>query len=451
MPNVVTYFPGSIDVYDKAFNWVGTIGNPISITGTVVFNGLSMFHVEVSASDPIVSDLLEHGARVTMVYRDAQLFSGMITQVTGSLTRNGSVTIELQSDWRLLQNTLAWIRPAGALEPTALSVKNVDNVNALGQSWLPGGSTTQGTSGTVIGQVGYYQWASSVVYAETAIKTLITENLVTRLGRPVTVATDLNRGGDIKTPGLLPEIRFARLEDIALKILSYDGIGLKLEQATRATTITADVFTPGVWDMPLTVDSGVVSGGSWSVMSPTATRIVLGGAGDLAARHFVAANDATGLEAEYNDVIELFRDATSSSDLEWPELLDDSQQVPKYYELRSDVTADQKTKYRNSLTQAGRLALGEGVPKTGINAQLSETEAFHFGGSDGVQLGDLVTIQGITGELYTDRITECSFSFGNGVFEVTPVVGTRTDDPNKQLAQAIATLATAQRRISKDR
>ena len=362
MPNVVTYFPGSIDVYDKAFNWVGTIGNPISITGTVVFNGLSIFNVEVSASDPIVSDLLEHGARVTMVYRDAQLFSGMITQVSGSLTRNGSVTIELQSDWRLLQNTLAWIRPAGALEPTALSVKNVDNVNALGQSWLPGGSTTQGTSGTVIGQVGYYQWSPSVVYAETAIKTLITENLVTRLGRPVTVATDLNRGGDIKTPGLLPEIRFARLEDIALKILSYDGIGLKLEQATRTNTITADVFEPGVWDMPLTVDSGVVSGGSWSVMSPTATRIVLGGAGDLAARHFVAANDASGLEAEYNDVIELFRDATSSSDLEWPELLDDSQQVPKYYELRSDVSAALKTKYRNSLTQAGLLALGEGEP-----------------------------------------------------------------------------------------
>jgi hypothetical protein len=448
---VVTYFPGSIDVYTKDFVWVGNIGNPISINGTVVFNGLSTFTVEVSASDPIVSDLLEYGARVTMVYRDAQLFSGMITEVSGALVRNGSITVTLMSDWRLLQNTLAWIAPTQALEPTALSVKNVANVNALGQAHLPGGSTTQGTSGSVIGQVGYYQWSPSVVYAETALKTLITENLVTRLARPVTVAADLNRGGDIKTPGLLPEVRMARLEDVCQRILSLDGLGLKLEQATRTSTITADVFEPGVWDMPLTVDSGVVAGGSWSVMSPTTTRIVLGGAGELAARHFVGALDATGLEAEWGDVVEVFRDATSASDLEWPENLDDSQQVPKYYELRSDVAAGLKTKYRASLVAAGKLGLEEGLPKFGINAQLSETEAFHFGGSDGVQLGDLVTIQGVTGALYTDRITECSFNFGNGVFEVIPVVGIRTDDPDRQLAQAIATLATAQRRISKDR
>lgn len=449
--SLVTYFPGSIDVYTKNFEWVGTIGNPIAINGTVVFNGLSTFTIEVSATDPIVSDLLEYGARITMVYRDAQLFSGMITEVSGSLVRNGSITVTLNSDWRLLQNTLAWIRPAGALEPTAISVKNVDNVNALGQAWLPGGSTTQGTSGTVIGQVGYYQWASSVVYAETALKTLITENLVTRLGRPVTVAADLNRGGDIKTPGLLPEVRMARLDDVCTRILDLDGLGLKLEQATRTSTITADVFEPGVWDMPLTVDSGVVSGGSWSVMAPTGTRVVLGGAGDLAARHFVSALDGTGLEAEWGDVVEIFRDATSASDLEWPENLDDSQQVPKYYELRSDVSAALKAKYRASLVAAGSLGLAEGTPKFGVNAQLSETEAFHFGGSDGIQLGDLVTIQGVTGALYTDRITECSFNFGNGVFEVIPVVGIRTDDPDRQLAQAIATLATAQRRISKDR
>jgi hypothetical protein len=449
--SVITYFPGSIDVYTKDFEWVGRVTNPISIYGAAVFNGLSSFTIEVSATDPIVSDLVAYGARVTMIYRDAQLFSGMITNVSGALANNGSITVTLMSDWRILTNTLAWIAPTQALEPTALSVKNVANIAALGQAHLPGGSTTQGTSGSVIGQVGYYQWSPSVVYAETAIKTLITENLVTRLGRPVTVATDLNRGGDIKTPGLLPEIRFASLEDVCNRILALDGLGLKIEQVTRESTITADVYVPAVWDMPLTVDSGVVAGGSWNVKAPTATRVVLGGAGELAARHFVGANDTTGLEAEWGDLIEVFRDATSASDIEWPEGLDDSQQVPKYYELRSDVSAALKAKYRASLVAAGQLGLDAGVPLFGVSAMLSETESFHFGGSDGVQLGDQVTIKSQSGAVYTDRITQATFAFGNGQFEVTPIVGTRTDDPDKQLAQAIANLAAAQRRISKDR
>lgn len=449
----ITYFPGAIDVYDKSFTWIGRIGNPISIRGSVVFNGLSTFTIEISADDRLVPDLIEYGARITMIYKDAQLFSGMITGVTGSLLSSGSVFLELQSDWRILQNTVALVRPLNQIEATTISVKNNDDPTAQAQAWLPGGASTQGTSGTTIGQVGYYQWASSVQYAETAIKTLISENVVTRLGRPVTVATDLGRGGDIKAAGKLPLIRMNRLDDVCLEILSFDGIGLKLEQATRDDTITVDVYTPDVWDMPLTVSSGVVVGGSWSIQSPTVTRAILGAPGDLADRHFI--NYTTGssaLETEWGDLVEIFRDATSSADLIYPEgVTVEELKVAKYYELRTDVSTAQKTTYRNSLNAAGAKALAEGAAKFGITAELAETETFTFGGTTGVQLGDTVTVEGLGGTLYQDIITECRFDFGDQQFTVTPIVGKRVDDPNVQIANAITTLANSQRRISTDR
>lgn len=450
--DVVTYFPGRIDVYANDFTWVGTIGNPISITGSAVFNGLSVFQVELSADDPIISDLVEPGARVTMIYRDADLFSGVVTAIQGSILRNGSITVTLESDWRILTNTLAFIRPANQVEATAISVKNTTNPAAEAQAWLPGGASTQGTSGTTIGQTGYYYWDPSVVYAETAIKTLITENAVTRLGRPITVAPDLLRGGDIKTPGLLPLLRLETLEAASKMILALDGLGLTIQQVPRSTTITADVFVPGVWDMPLTADSGVIAEGSWSFKAPTMTRAFLGGPGDIADRYFKSFTDTTGLEAEYNDIVEVFQDASSGADIIWPEgLTVEELKVAKYYLLRTDVSPADKARFSASIAAVASQSLAEGLPKYGINATLSETDTFHFGGSDGIQLGDTVTIKSITGELFTEQITQADFEFGNGTFNVTPILGHVENDPNQQLAQTIAQLARAQRRISKDR
>lgn len=449
---LVTYFPGRIDVYTNDFTWVGTIGNPISITGSAVFNGLSVFEIELSADDPIISDLIEPGARVTMIYRDADLFSGVVTAIQGSILRNGSITVTLESDWRILTNTLAYIRPGNQVEATAISVKNNTNPAAEAQAWLPGGAATQGTSGTTIGQTGYYYWNPSVVYAETAIKTLITENAVTRLGRPMTVATDLLRGGDIKTPGLLPTLRLETLESACRMILDLDGLGLQVQQVPRESTITVDVWEPGVWDMPLTADSGIIAEGSWSFKAPTMTRAFLGGPGDMADRYFKSFTDTTGLEAEYNDIVEVFQDASSGADIIWPEgITDEEDKVAKYYLLRGDVSTDNKTAFTNSIAAVARESLLEGVPRYGINATLSETETFHFGGSDGIQLGDTVTVKSITGDLFTEQITQCDFEFGNGTFKVTPVLGHVENDPNTQLANTIAHLARAQRRISKDR
>lgn len=445
--------PFIIDVYDNAFNWLGRVANPETVEGSVRFNASSVFTITIGATDPMFTEIINWGARVTIIYRDVPLFSGVITLVEGSLLQTGSVSFTIESDWRILQNTLAWVRPDNSLEASTISVKNQDHATDQAQAYLLGGAATQGTSGTTIGQTGYYSWPSSVIYSETALKHIIEVNAKTRLGRPLTIATDLNRGGDIKTAGKLPGIRFDRLEDTCLEILSFDGLGLKLQQAPRASTITVDVYVPTVWDMPLTTDSGVVVDGSWSVKYPTATRVILGGPGELADRVFKGYVDSTGLEAQYGDIVERFRDATSSADMIWPELtaLQADLQVPKYYALRSEVSTANKTTFANSMAASAKIALDEGLPTAGITATLSETETFHFGGTDGIQLGDTVQVQGLTGLLYTEIITEAEFVYTPDEFTVRPIVGVRSDDPTYELAQTIQKIATAQRRLSKDR
>lgn len=443
--------PFEIDVYTNSFEWVGRIGNPESVVGSVLYNGLSVMTITIDATDPMLTDVIAWGARVTIQYRDAALFSGVITQLEGSLLQNGSVSFTCESDWRVLDNTLAWIRPANQLTATTISVKNETHTTAEAQAWLLGGAATQGTSGTTIGQTGYYAWASDVVYSETALKRLIKENVKDRLGRPVTIATDLNRGGDIKTAGKLPTIRFNRLSDACLEILSFDGLGLTLMQAERGTTINVDVYEPAVWDMPLTASSGVVVSGSWAVKHPTITRAIMGSVGDLADRDFRQVLDSSGLEAQYGDIIERFRDGSSSADVIYPEVFNDDLKVGKYYALDSSIPLADRNKYVASVTQAGEQALLEGLPTAGISAILAETETFHFGGTDGIQLGDEVQVEGLTGLLYTEQVTEAQFTYTSSEFTVTPIIGKREDDPDTQLAKAIAQLAQAQRRLSKDR
>jgi len=112
------------------------------------------------------------------------------------------------------------------------------------------------------------------------------------------------------------------------------------------------------------------------------------------------------------------------------------------------VSAVDKAIFSTYLDAAGAKALAEGSPTSGLSLELSETEVFHFGGTDGIQLGDTITATS-RGLSFTDRITEATLSWdATDGLTVTPRVGTKTDDPDRQLAEAIASLARAQIRLS---
>lgn len=439
--------PLTCDVYDKTMRWQGRITDPVSIAGSVRANALGAFEYRIRATDPMAEDILRKGTRISMSYLGQPLMSGMVRAKQGSLLASGDLVFQLQDDWRWLVNTLALVNPGNVLMPTSLSATTAAG---WAQASLPGGSGDAGADGTIQGQSGFYQWAGTISTAEGAIKRIIADNLRDRLGRNVTIKPNLSRGGDAAAAGMLPIVRNSNVAEAVQALLDWSGLVLKLIQRPGTETVEVDVYEPSVWAAPLTVASGIVPDGLWTMAPPLATRALVGGPGEGPARAFWEERDTGTLEADYGDIIEVFRDATGA-DLKWPSTLADTYRVAKYYLLRPEVSAAAKTALSNYLAAAGRKGLGEGKATTSVSATLSETETFHFGGVDGIQLGDLVNVTSATGSVFVERITEASFTLAADGFSVQPILGDKTGSTDRKLATAIAKLAASQRKLSASR
>lgn len=438
-----------ISIYDKTLGLVGRIANPKTVSGSLILNGLSIITIGVEASDPNQQWLTQPGCRVALTYRGLREFSGMVDLESGVILLNGVVTFTIKGDWRVLQDTLAFVNPANGLAAT--SVSSTDT-SAMGQATLPGGASTAGADGTIDGQSGTYVWPADV--AETNIKAVISANFTRGTMpaiRPFTVAPNQGRGGNARTAGVLPEVRMDTLEVAVTPILAWSRLVLEIVQQKDATTIGIDVRAPGNWAADLTVTSGVVTDGSYSKQAPSATRAIVGGPGDGPARAYIEVDDATGLEAAYGYGIEVFRDG-SSAGLTWPSTLNAAYQVPKYLRFRTEVVQAVKDAFNASMVAVGQAGLTAGLPTTSINAKLAETESFHFGGLDGVRLGDYLTIKTEGGVRFGNYVTEAQFDLAeSGEFTVTTILGQVTDDTTRTMATAISNLAKANRKLSTSR
>lgn len=173
---------------------------------------------------------------------------------------------------------------------------------------------------------------------------------------------------------------------------------------------------------------------------------MIAGNGTTAARRY-AGVEGPGLltpdEVDYNDVIEVFREA-NSYDLQWPDGLADDLKVAKYYKYQ--VAAAEYARlvaYDNQQINEGLLA---GALKSTLDLTLSETESFHYGGPDGIQLGDTISML-IEGQTFTNQVTEAQMDLtrDNGLV-ISPLIGQHDDDPDVQLAQAVANLSRALRK-----
>ncbi|HEY8588656.1 MAG TPA: hypothetical protein VIL55_03780, partial [Naasia sp.] len=390
------------------------------------FNRLETGDFTIDADDPLRVFLDAPGARVRCLYGDEQQVSGPVQFVEGSLTPDGEVTYSVEGDWRLLQNTLVWVLPDGNLTPVSLS------------------DEAQGIGGRA-----HYIFPLGVDSAEHVIKHLITVNAVTRLGRPVTVLPNLNRGGNARAAGMLPEARFSTLEEAVADVLAWSGLGLRIWHDGVTPGLLVDVYEPTVWGVPLSVESGVIEpDGKFSTAAPDATRLILGGPGEESARIFWSVAD-TALEDEWSDVVEVFRDATGAQ-LEWPDGLAQEEQIPRTFLHRPDVPQAAKNDLIGYLNAAGRKGLEEGAPTAGLSLQLAETETFHYGGPTGVHLGDVLPVT-VSGVPFQDHITEVTIAWGPEGCTVTPQLGQRTDDPDEQLAEDLARVQANQRRAAAER
>lgn len=464
----MTDSPFRIDLFDKTRVWQGRLGNPVAVDGSVKCNALGNFQIRVAADDPMATFLLAKGARASMSYLPATergngsttfspLMSGMVRTNQGSVLSNGDIVFQLQDDWRDLINTIAWVAP---FQPIAPTVVDAIDPNGLAQATLPGGGSDAGPNGQTQGQYGYYLWPDGsaasggvlVQYAEDAIKDIVNNNFF-RLGRPVTVAPALHRGGDARAAGILPMVRMTNLAEAIQPLLDWSGLVLTMFMpfglGTPQKTLL-DVRVPATWPAPLTVGSGIIQDGSWSTSAPNATRSIVGGPGEDVARAFWRVLDTSGLEADYGDIIEVFRDAAGAS-LTWPTAVTELFKIAKYFLLRAEPDPADQAQFMAYLNAAGNAGLSDGAPQAAASVSLSETQTFYFGGAAGVQLGDYATVQTAAGALFTERITEAQFSLTKDGFTVTPILGNATDDPMQTLANAVAALAASQRRVSTSR
>lgn len=370
--------PFTIKIYDKDFNFKCFVGDPISLVVTPRFNETGTGVIVVETDHHSVPFMIADGARIVLELRGAFLMSGKIHRRDAEgPSIDGTMTVYFKDDFRLMHNILGYPVPGNALTAQTSEYR-----------------TYTGT-------------------AETILKTAVTENMVTRLGLPVSVATNQGRGGTV-TDGV--KLRFHPLYERMFPAIENAGIGVTFRQS--GNQIVCDCFVPPVFGQPLTEDSGVVQGWSWSSIDPTATHVVAGGAGEAVARTFRDVTD-TALQSAHNDIIELFQDARDA-----------------------DTAAITSTRAQEGLA--------ENAPKSGFSIQLSETEHFQYG-KDGLVVGAQVTV-GIGLVTRTDILRECTLSYTRDEGLVTtPTVGDIQDSPDRTIANFLARLkkGIADLRVSK--
>lgn len=264
--------PFVLTVYDKTFTRKGWIGAPVSVEAHVRHNALSHATITVDADHPRVVDLVQPGARMTLDYDDGFLMSGRVGTIEGKGPRmQSTVTVTIESDFRLLSRLLGWPNPLGAV-------------------------TEQGADTAYDTKTGP---------AETVFKWFVTRN-AGRSTPPITVAADSARGNTITV-----SMRMHQLADRLLPVIDQAGIGVDVRQ--QGAGLTVYCYQPVVRPQVLSEATGIVTDWSWTATAPAATDVVVGGQGEGTAREFLLVNDPA-RRAEWAESIEVFRDARDTED-----------------------------------------------------------------------------------------------------------------------------------------
>lgn len=362
--------PFRIDIYDKDCQWKAPLGDLKSIAGTVRHNAISEATVSVSAKHHRADLLGAPGARLGIKFRGEPLMTGPIREPSGAGPGvAGDLVYAVQSDFRILHNVLGWPSPSKSL-------------------------TQQGDDGV------YYTIGRQP--AETVLKDAVTRNAVERLGFPLTVAPDLGRGAVMDA-----SFRMHPLYDRLFPAVDTAGLGVSVTMV--AGGLVLDVYVPSVYPNVLTEQSRVIQKWAFSGTGPAATRVVIGGQGQGDLRVFEAVTDP-GLENDWGDIIEVFRDARDTAD-------------------------------GSTYLMRGQEVLDETAPRGTLTVELAETERFRYGGPKGIHVGDFATAKVGNGITVTDVLREVSFSWDrSGGLKLSSTIGPK-DDPMDQLMNAITTLA----------
>lgn len=350
-------------VFNKANQYELTL-SALQAEADLVPNGISTASFVLDDDDPALAAVTAKGARCGVWFRGVERFRGRIRETQGE-GPYGQVSATVEADLRKLWDWQGWPVPTAAI-----GAQNAD-----------------------------YRVYSGP--AETVVKNALAQNF-TRLGVPWTVAPSLGRGLSASV-----EFRFHPLADKLMPILDANRMLVTLQYTATGVVVNIReaATVPGV----LTIESGIPDGYKFNPTAPTATRVVVGGRGEGAARQLVRVVDAA-REAEWGDIIETFVDARNT-------------------EAGSDLTVD------------GVEALRDGAPRAGLSVELMETDLLRYG--DGYVEGDFIrTNLGPVDELQQITAVSVTEDPDDGVV-VTPHVGDLDVDADVEvrIARSIARLA----------
>lgn len=465
-------------------NPIATIRDARAIDATFRYNANGTAQIRLKGSDRNNDLLMQPDAYAEVFYRGVREMTGKIRNRNGSFTAHGDRIYTIRDDRAVLDDILAYPQPLNEWQGQ-LGVMP----ESLGWDGQWTGEVPNQFVGDLTGASGHYDWAGVRTTSpefpwpfdglpattESAIRKLYYEQFY-RIGtgqyRGAVDAEDGLRGLPITSLADLPVVRFGKLSDYINPMANAAGLGVRVlrrleygdggEVPLSGGGLWLRFFEPREWVAPLTAASGViVDPSTWSISDPTATRVLVGGPGEMAARalrlvvpgqfdEVMPGTRASEEEERIGWISEVFRDATSTQ-LEWPDGLADELRVAAYYMTRPEVAPGDKEILWRALLAAGEAALSDGAPAAGLSLTLAETKGFHYGGEDGIQLGDRVTAKDPSGLEFKDRLTEVTISHTAEGTKVTPKVGGITGDTTRDLYGKIARLAMAQRKMSSDK
>ncbi|SDG21408.1 hypothetical protein [Microbacterium sp. 77mftsu3.1] len=352
---------------------------PSATTCTLRYNKASTASITVRDSDPAVPALIAPGARATV---------WLITLDEGLLTQR-----------RLVEGRVGQIESAGPYGNLTASV--VDDF-----SWFTSMLAWQKPDAAVTAQTS--EFATYTGPAETRALAVIAA-AVDRLNLPVDVPASEGRG-----PVGVSRFRMDQVATV-VDMLTDARLQLTIERNRETGRWVVEIRTGAVYTRALTALSGVIS--SWRIarQPATATRVVVGGAGQGVAREYKTVINSA-LEAELGRVLEVYVDASDA-----------------------EPGAD--------LTPYGLEALAANAEKGSVAAELRETSWFRYPTS--YDLGTRVPVQVGPAAIH-DIVSEITVAHTNEAgFTVTPRFGFADMEPQTRLTKYVASIAKSVRSLER--
>lgn len=352
---------------------------PSETTCILRYNKPSTATLSVRDSHPAVPALIAEGARavVWMVSLEGtmltkrRLVEGQIGPVEGS-GPFGALTATVTDDFSWFTSILGWQKPDALV-------------------------TAQAT-----------EYATYTGPAETRALAVIAA-AVTRLGLPWDVPTSEGRG-----PTGTSRFRMDQLTTV-IDMLTAARLQLTLERNPATGRWVVEIREGSVYARPLTARSGVLSAWSWAMQPATATRVVVGGAGQGVAREYKTVID-TAREAALGRILEAYIDVSDA-----------------------EPGAD--------LTPYGVEALAGAAAKASVTANLRETSWFRY--PTAYDLGTRLPVQ-VGPAAVHDIVSEITVAHTNQAgFTVTPRFGFADTEPQARLTKYIASIAKSVRSLER--